>query len=185
MSTVIETARLRMRTWREEDAEPYYQINQDPRVTQYLLGALTIEQVEAFLLRVNEQQEKQGYTLWATELKSTGELIGFIGLNYTDFPAHFTPAVEIGWRLGSSHWGQGYATEGAKAVLEYGFKTCSLKEIVSFTVPENVRSIRVMEKIGLKRDPDGNFPYPKLPEDHPLSSHVLYRITREDERIYL
>src|SRR3990167_2232368 len=165
---ILETERLILRTWKKEDAEVYFQINQNPKVIEFLGGPLTREQIYDFIPAVNKHQEKQGYTLWAVELKETGELIGFIGLNYIDWEAHFTPAVEVGWRLGSQYWGNGYATEGAKAALDYGFKQCGLKEIVSFTVPANVRSIRVMEKIGLKRDMNGDFAHPKLSADHPL-----------------
>ena len=110
-----------------------------------------------------------------------GELIGFIGLNYTEWQSHFTPAVEIGWRLSSQHWNKGYATEGAKAALQFGFNQCALQEIVSFTVPANIRSIRVMEKIGLSRDIKGDFAHPKLPADHPLSKHILYRLRSGDQ----
>lgn len=180
MNTVIETARLILRTWKNDDAEAYFQINQDPKVIEFLRGRLTIEQVNDFILAANSHNNKHGYTLWAVELKETGELIGFIGLNYTDWESHFTPAVEVGWRLGSQFWGKGYATEGAKASLYYGFEQCGLKEIVSFTVPANLRSIRVMEKIGLKRDLNGDFSHPKLATDHPLSQHILYHLS-EDE----
>ncbi|WP_395946990.1 GNAT family N-acetyltransferase [Caedibacter taeniospiralis] len=169
MTTIIETERLILRTWRKEDANPYFQINQDSRVIEFLRGPLTMEQVNDFIPAVNQHQDKHGYTLWAACLKETRELMGFIGLNYTDWESNFTPAVEVGWRLGSQYWGKGYATEGAKASLEYGFKQCGLKEIVSFTVPANVRSLRVMEKIGLKRDLNGDFAHPKLAVDHPLS----------------
>lgn len=93
---------------------------------------------------------------------------------YTDWESHFTPAVEVGWRLGSQYWNKGYATEGAKACVEYGFNQCGLKEIVSFTVPANIRSIRVMEKIGMMRDLNGDFAHPKLLQEHKLSKHVLY-----------
>lgn len=180
MSTIIETDRLILRTWTAEDAETYFQINQDHKVIEFLLGPLSMERVNDFISAANKHYHKYGYTLWAAELKKTGQLMGFIGLNYTDWESHFTPAVEVGWRLGSQYWGKGYATEGAKASLDYGFKECGLKEIVSFTVPVNVRSIRVMEKIGLKRDINGDFIHPKLPADHPLSHHVLYRLTREE-----
>lgn len=173
---IIETERLILRTWKPEDAHAYFQINQDPKVTECLLGSMTMEQVEAFISAVNLCQEKYGYSLWAVELKDTGEFIGFIGLNYVDWEAHFTPAVEIGWRLGSEFWGKGYATEGAKAALEYGFNKCGLKEIVSFTVPMNTRSIAVMERLGMKRDLQGDFAHPKLDTDHRLSKHVLYRV---------
>lgn len=180
MRIFIETARLFLRTWKNEDAEAYYRINQDPKVIELLGGALTLKAVEEFIAAKNSQQDKCGYTLWAVELKETGELMGFIGLNYTDWKSHFTPAVEIGWRLGSQYWGKGYATEGANASLNYGFSHCHLNEIISFTVPANVRSIRVMEKIGLKRDIHGDFSHPKLPTNHPLSRHILYRLTADD-----
>jgi RimJ/RimL family protein N-acetyltransferase len=180
MTTMIETERLILRTWKKEDAEAYFKINQDPKVIELLGGPLTLEQINDFISVMNSQVDKQGYTLWAVESKETGALMGFIGLNYTDWESHFTPAVEVGWRLGSQFWGKGYATEGAKASLDYGFKQCGLKEIVSFTVSANVRSIRVMEKIGLKRDINGDFAHPKLPVDHPLSQHILYRLSVDE-----
>ena len=181
MTTIIETERLILRTWKKEDADPYFQINQDPKVIELLRGPLTMEQVNDFIPAVNHHQDKHGYTLWAVELKETGELMGFIGLNYTDWESNFTPAVEVGWRLGSQYWVKGFATEGAKAALKYGFEKCGLKEIVSFTVPANVRSLRVMEKIGLKQDVNGDFAHPKLPADHKLSHHVLYRLSAGEQ----
>lgn len=180
MTTIIETNRLILRTWADTDAQAYFDMNQDPKVIEYFLGALAPEQVNDFIAAKNQQQLERGYTLWAVELKKTGEFIGFIGLNYTDWPAHFTPAVEIGWRLASSYWGQGYATEGAKACLEYGFNKIGLKEIVSFTVPANIRSIHLMERIGMTRNSQDDFAHPKLPENHRLSKHVLYRLKKED-----
>jgi RimJ/RimL family protein N-acetyltransferase len=137
-----------------------------------------MQEVKDFIAFENQQFEELGYTLWATEVKSTGKLIGFIGLNPSKWESHFTPCVEIGWRLGSEHWGKGYATEGAEAALKYGFEIVGLKEIVSFTVPANVRSIRVMEKIGMKRDFNGDFDHPYLPPNHKLSKHILYRIQK-------
>jgi len=125
---------------------------------------------------MNKLNDEYGYTFWAVELKETGELIGFVGLKYVDLGLDFTPAVEIGWRLGSQFWGKGYATEGAKAALDYGFNKLGLKEIISFTVPANKSSINVMKKIGMQRDLDGDFAHPKLAAGHPLSKHVLYRI---------
>ena len=180
MTTIIETERLILRTWEKEDADIYFQINQDPKVIKLLRGPLTMKQINNFIIAVNKHQDKHGYTLWAIELRATKEFIGFAGLNYIEWEAHFTPAVEMGWRLGSQYWGNGYATEGAKASLDYGFKKCDLQEIVSFTVPENVGSIRVMEKLGLKRDLNGDFAHPKLAADHKLSHHVLYRISAEE-----
>jgi RimJ/RimL family protein N-acetyltransferase len=180
MTTIIETERLILRTWEKEDAEMYFQINQDPKVIELLRGPLSMEQVNDFILAANMHGDKHGYTLWAVGLKGTDELMGFIGLNYIDWKQHFTPAVEVAWRLGSQYWGKGYATEGAKASLDYGFKKYALKEIVSFTVPANVSSIHVMKKIGLKRDVNGDFAHPKFSAAHPLSRHILYRLTSDD-----
>lgn len=174
---IIETERLILRTWEDADAEIYFQINQDPQVLECLPGSLTIEQVKKFSQNMNEQQEKRGFTLWAAELKESKKFIGFIGLNFVDWDVHFTGAVEIGWRLDSKFWGQGLATEGAKAARDFAFNKLHLKEIVALTVPQNKRSRRVMEKIGMKQDMDGNFKHPKLPANHRLSEHVLYRIS--------
>ena len=173
---IIETERLILRTWKEEDTKPYFDINQDPKVIEFLWGPLTLEQVTDFISVQNKQQEQRGYTLWAVELKSTHALMGFIGLKYTDWEAHFTPAVEVGWRLGSQYWGNGYATEGAKAAVEYGFNKIGLTEIVSFSVPANIKSIKVMERIGMQRDLEGDFVRPNVTIDSPLLLHILYRI---------
>jgi RimJ/RimL family protein N-acetyltransferase len=175
---IIETERLILRTWKDDDADEYYRINQDQQVIEFLLGPLSMEEVKKFIFSMNQQFNELGFTLWAAEEKESGKLIGFIGLNPPKWESHFTPCVEIGWRLGSEYWGKGYATEGAKAVLRYGFETMGLKEIVSFTVPANLRSIRVMEKIGMKRDLSDDFAHPKLPLEHQLSKHVLYKIQR-------
>lgn len=174
---VIETTRLILRTWKDEDIDAYYSINQDPKVIEFLRGPMTMAEVKHFITEMNNNFIKHNYTLWAVEEKTTGNMIGFIGLQAPYFQAHFTPCIEIGWRLGSQYWGKGYATEGAKAALDYGFNKISLKEIVSFTVPANVKSLRIMEKIGMRLDVNGNFAHPKLPANHHLSIHVLYRIT--------
>lgn len=176
---IIETERLVLRTWKEEDVAAYFKINQDPEFIKFLAqNSLDIDQVKDYLLSKNRLQEIYGYSSWAVELKDTGELIGLMGLNYADFDASFTPAVEIGWRLGLKYWGKGYATEGAKAVLKYGFEILGLKEIVAFSVPENRSSIKVMENIGMQRDLSCDFAYPKLAIDHPLSKNILYRIQK-------
>lgn len=179
MSIIIETEKLFLRTWEEKDIEPFYSMNQDPKVIECLAGPMDIEQVKVFIKKMNTQQEERNYSLWAVEIKESGEFIGFIGLNYTDWEADFTPAVEVGWRLDSKYWGNGYAPEGAKACLDYGFNKIGLKEIISLTVPFNSNSRRVMEKIGLERDLNGDFIHPKLPKDHRLSQHVLYRLKNE------
>src|SRR5579872_4614167 len=134
---VIETERLILRTWQDGDIDEYYRINQDSKVTEFLRGPLTMQEVKDFIAFVNQQFDKIGYTLWAAEEKSSGKLMGFIGLDPLKWEAPFGPCVEVGWRLGSEYWGKGYATEGATAALEYGFNVCDLQEIVSFTVPAN------------------------------------------------
>jgi RimJ/RimL family protein N-acetyltransferase len=106
------------------------------------------------------------------------DFIGFVGLSVPTFEAHFTPCVEIGWRLAQEHWGQGYATEAARAAIDFGFQKFELSEIVSFTVPDNLRSRAVMERIGMTRSPADDFDHPALPENHPLRRHVLYRKSR-------
>jgi RimJ/RimL family protein N-acetyltransferase len=176
---IIKTQRLILRTWTEKDIDPMAAIDQDPKVCEYLPGIGNRAATEAGIQYIIKHYEEHGFSLYAVELETTHEFVGFLGLMIPSFEAHFTPAVEVGWRLASSHWGQGYATEGAKAVLDYGFKNLGLKEIVSFTVPANTRSTRVMEKIGMKRDLSGDFHHPKLPIDHLLSLHVLYRAKNE------
>lgn len=179
---VIETERLILRTWKEEDVQKYYEINLDEKVIEFLLGSLTIEQSKAFIEGANKQFEERGYTLFAAELKETGELLGFIGLNYTDFKSEFTPCVEIGWRLSSKCWGQGLAPEGAIACLKFAFEECKLGEIISFTFVGNENSVRVMEKIGMNRVVGGDFAHPKLPLDHRLSKHIRYVIKNPTTR---
>lgn len=184
MNIIIETERLFLRTWEDKDAHSFFEINQDPQVIEFLRGSLAMEEINQFIHSAKIHQAQLGYGLWAVELKEAAEFIGYIGLRNTDFSepygAPFAPAVEVGWRLGSQYWGKGYATEGAKACLDFGFNVIGLDEIVSFTVPMNRRSIRVMEKIGLQHDEKGDFRHPKLALDHLLSQHVLYKLKKKD-----
>jgi len=179
MSNIIETNRLILRTWKNSDLKPMLSINQDPKVMEYFPGLQDLETTKNLILKINSHFKKHGYTLYATEIKNSGEFIGFIGLFTPGFESHFTPATEIGWRLSSKHWGQGFATEGAKAALDYAFRELKILEIVSFTSVDNTKSIRVMQKIGLQHTIDDNFDHPKLEEDSPLKQHVLYRLSRE------
>lgn len=153
-------------------------LNQDPRVMEHLPKRLTPAETRAMIQRINHRIEQRGFGLWAAALKQSGALIGFIGLSTPAFEAPFTPCVEIAWRLSAAHWGQGYATEGAKAALAYGFTKLSLQEIVAFTVPENQRSLRVMQRIGMQPDPQGDFAHPNFPLNHRLSRQLLYRMQR-------
>src|SRR5262249_1280368 len=122
--------------------------------------------------------QQHGFGLWAVEILDGPAFAGFVGLAVPTFKTHFTPCVEIGWRIGREYWNRGYATEGARAALNFGFQNVGLQEIVSFTVPANVPSRRVMEKAGMTRNPEDDFDHPALPEGHPLRRHVLYRILR-------
>jgi ribosomal-protein-alanine N-acetyltransferase len=137
---------------------------------------LSRRQSDDLIEKIEAGFEANGYGLWALELRATGELIGFTGLAKPSFEAHFTPAVEIGWRLARSAWGSGYATEAARAALGFGFEQRGLTEVVSFATVANGRSRAVMERIGMTREPDDDFNHPGLPLGHPLSRHVLYRL---------
>ncbi|MDO8955063.1 MAG: GNAT family N-acetyltransferase [Gammaproteobacteria bacterium] len=171
-----ETERLILREWQESDIEPFIALNQDLSVMEFFPAVLSPDETRAFIERIRIHFQKHGFGLWALELKSTSEFIGFVGLNIPGFEAKFTPCVEIGWRLSSAHWGKGYALEAARKVLELGFATYNLKEIVSFTSIHNKRSIRVMEKLGMMHDSKDDFEHPKLPKEDYLAKHVLYRI---------
>ncbi|MBV9746680.1 MAG: GNAT family N-acetyltransferase [Acidobacteriia bacterium] len=170
---LVETPRLLLRHWRESDGEAFYQLNSDPRVMEFFPKCLTREESDALIARAEAHFETNGFGPFAAEFRQAGELAGFIGLSVPRFEAYFTPCVEIGWRLAHRFWNQGLATEGATAVLQFAFGPLKLPEIVSFTVPANLRSRRVMEKIGLLYD--GEFDNPELPEGHELRRHVLYR----------
>jgi len=175
----LTTERLILRPWREADREPFARINSDPAVMEFFPALLTPAESDALVDRVEAHFAAHGFGVWATELKSTGEFIGFVGLWRPSFEAHFTPCVEIGWRLAAAHWGKGLATEAAQAAIDYAFSEQGLNQIVSFTAIENARSRRVMEKIGMTRDPADDFDHPALPEGHRLRRHVLYRKCKE------
>ncbi|OZI63592.1 GNAT family N-acetyltransferase [Bordetella genomosp. 11] len=175
---VLHTPRLRLRLWRDEDLAPYVALNADPRVTEFLPGPVSPEMARRFFEMQNALYARDKCCYFAAELTSSGALLGFIGLKYQDFAVPFAPCFEIGWRLDARYWGQGLASEGAREVLAYGFNELGLDEIVSFTVPANERSRRVMARIGMTRDPAGDFSHPALPAGHPLAQHVLYRLSR-------
>ena len=177
MTSEIRTARLLLRPWRDSDLAPFAALNADPRVMEFLPFTLDREKSDALAGRIRDGVEKRGFGLWAAEVPGVAPFIGFIGLSVPNFTAPFMPCVEVGYRLAFDHWRKGYATEGARAAAEHGFSG-GLREIVSFTVPENLRSRRVMEKIGMVRDPGEDFDHPNLPAGHPLQRHVLYRLWR-------
>jgi len=178
----LRTPRLRIRAWRDEDFEPYAAMNADPRVMEFFPGVLSREESQLRFARGHARMAERGYGLWPVEEIGGTPFIGMVGLNDPDFDAPFQPAVEVGWRLAAAYWGRGYATEAAGAALAYGFERLALLQIVSFTTTANVRSRRVMEKLGMQRSPADDFQHPLIPEGHPLRPHVLYRLTRADFR---
>ena len=172
------TPRLMLRPWRDADRQPFAEMSRDPQVMQYLRPLATAEACNAWIDGHIAHQEAHGFCLWPCELRESGAFVGAVGLCYVAFEAHFTPAVEIGWRTARQFWGQGYATEAADAVLGFGFREIDLPEIVAQAVPQNVRSRRVMEKLGMSRDPADDHDHPLLPEGDPRRPHVLYRLRR-------
>ena len=171
---ILTTPRLILRHWRDDDVEPFIKMNADAEVMRYFPSTHTAEDTLAQIARIKAHFTNHGYGPFAVERKDTGQFIGFTGLSQPSFKSHFTPCVEIGWRLSKENWGQGFATEAAKACLQYGFTEIGLKEIYSFTATLNQPSINVMQKTGMNYM--GNFEHPALPDGHVLKTHVLYKI---------
>ena len=176
----VRTQRLVLRGWRDADREPFAAMNVDPEVMRHFPSTLDRAASDAMIEKMSAHWSEHGFGLWAVERLEDGRFLGFTGIWRPLFDAHFTPAVEVGWRLAREAWGHGYATEAARATLAFGFETIGLDEIVSFTTPANERSWRVMGRLGMTRDPADDFDHPRLPEGHPLRRHVLYRLRRED-----
>ena len=178
MNPVLLTRRLRLSDFSASHLPDLARMNADPEVMRYFPATLNPEESVALLQRITEHQRINGYSLFALHLKESDAFVGWCGLMKVPFFAHFTPAVEIGWRLNKIFWGKGLATEAAEAVLRLGFLELGLSEIVSFTVELNQPSIRVMQKIGMQLEPKDSFDHPKLPTNHPLQRHILYRLTK-------
>lgn len=174
----LETPRLILRAWRDTDTEPFAELNADPAVMEFFPKMLTRQETVEMIERIKGRFDEEGFGLYATELKETGEFIGFIGLIRPRIEAHFTPCVEIGWRIARRFWGKGYAPEGAAEALRSGFTDAKLDEIVSMTSKVNAKSIRVMEKLRMTRDPNDDFMHPAIDDGHPLKPHVLYRLSQ-------
>lgn len=172
---MIRTERLLLRRFRDEDRDTFAEMNDDTRVMEHFVTHMNREQSDAFVDRIEERFDERGYSLWAVEVVGRDPFIGFVGLWDAEFDAPFTPAVEVGWRLKPSAWGHGYATEAANVAIDDGFRRVGIEEIVSFTAVGNRRSIAVMERLGMVRDPEGGFDHPTVPPGHPVRPHVLYR----------
>jgi RimJ/RimL family protein N-acetyltransferase len=176
----LRTDRLVLRRWRAADRPPFARLNADPEVMRHFVHPLTRAESDALVDRIEAQFEARGYGLWAVERQADGVFLGFTGLADFDFGEPARAYVEIGWRFDRFAWGQGYATEAASEVLRFGFEVAGLAEIASWTSPLNTPSVRVMERLGLHRDPADDFDHPRVPEGHPLRRHVLYRLTRAE-----
>lgn len=154
---MIETDRLLLRLWEKRDRVPFAQLNSDPLVMEFMPGCLSSEESDLLADRIENHFRTHDFGLYAAELRKERSFIGYVGLAVPGFKAHFTPCVEIGWRLSADHWGHGLATEGARAVVHHAFDPLGFASLVSFTVPGNLRSRRVMEKIGMTHDPSDDF----------------------------
>jgi RimJ/RimL family protein N-acetyltransferase len=174
----FRTARLLLRPWREADLVPFAALNADPLVMEYFPAVLARKESNALAERIRGHFRQHGFGLWAVEVPGEAAFVGFVGLAHTRFSSHFTPCVDLGWRLSRDHWGKGYAQEAARAAMEAGFDRLGLDEVVAFTVPSNLRSRRVMEALGMRHDPAGDFDHPHVPQGHRLRRHVLYRLAR-------
>ncbi len=177
---IVSTPRLVLRRWQPSDRNPFAAMNADPRVMEYFPRPFTVEESHQAIDRIEAGFEQRGFGLCAVELQADHSFIGFIGLSVPNFTAHFTPCIEIGWRLAARAWGNGYASEGAKAIAAHAFETLKLDQIVSFTAEQNLRSRRVMEKLGMTFNPDDSFDHPNFPLGHLLRRHVLYRLRAQE-----
>jgi len=169
VSIELGTKRLLLRPWRDEDAAAFAELSADPAVMEYLLPR------PGWVDRKRAHWLEHGFGQWVVEIPGEASFIGVVGLETVSYEAHFTPAVEVAWRLARPYWSRGYATEAAQASLDYGFGQLRLAEIVALTVPANWRSRRLMERLGMTRVPEDDFDHPHVPEG-PLKRHVLYRL---------
>jgi RimJ/RimL family protein N-acetyltransferase len=180
MTECLETERLILREWRDSDRQPFRELNADPRVMEFMPALLAPQASDEMMDRIQQSFHVHSFGLFAAELRVDQSFLGFIGLSVPGFDAAFMPAVEIGWRIAARHWGCGLATEGAREVLRFGFESAGLESVVSFTVPGNIRSRRVMEKLGMTHDPADDFDHPRLPAGHAMWRQVLYRLHRRE-----
>ena len=174
MTSGLTTERLALRDWRPADRAPFAALNADPEVMEHFPGTLTEDRSDELVDRFQAQIDQRGWGIWAAERRDTGAFIGFIGLNPVPFEASFTPAVEVGWRLARAHWGQGFATEGGRAAVDFGLGDLGLDRIVSFTSTSNLRSEAVMRRLDMHLVT--TFTHPGLPKGHRLAPHLLYAV---------
>lgn len=171
---MIATDRLVLRNWRASDAEPWAALNADPAVMEHFPAVLTADESNALMDRCRAAIDEQGWGLWAVERRADGAFLGFTGLSRLRDNNPLAPGVEIGWRFARHAWGGGFASEAARAALEYGFERIQLPEIVAFTATANLKSRAVMDRIGMMRREDLDFDHPALPKGHRLERHVVW-----------
>ncbi|OEF30147.1 GNAT family N-acetyltransferase [Vibrio rumoiensis] len=173
----INTPRLLLRQWKDSDLAPFVQMSQDPDVMRFFPSTLNEEETTALMNKIVGLIDDNGWGFWAVEIKETKEFIGCVGLNKVELDIPCAPFIEVGWRINKPFWGQGYAPEAANAALEFAFTELNQQEVFAFTAKQNSPSRRVMHKIGMVNTRN-DFDHPKLPDDHILQRHCLYRIGR-------
>ncbi|MFV2058172.1 MAG: GNAT family N-acetyltransferase [Thiohalomonadales bacterium] len=177
MSKIIEirTDRLLLRQWCHDDYTPFATLNSDAEVMRYFPSRLNRKESDALASRIEALIAERGWGFWAVELIAQNSFIGFVGLHETTYEIPVTPCIEIGWRLAQEYWGNGYATEAARASLDVAFTKLNIETIYSFTAVSNVKSRAVMEELNMV-NMQRNFDHPMVPQDSPLREHVLYKI---------
>ncbi|MEM7043684.1 MAG: GNAT family N-acetyltransferase [Pseudomonadota bacterium] len=177
---ILRTERLLLRRLGPGDVDAFAAMNADPEVMHYFEKPLDRSETEAMITRIDRHFARHRFGWFAVEAPGVAPFVGFVGISYPRFHAHFTPAVEVGWRLARPFWGMGYATEAGRASIDFAFDRLCLDEVVSMAVADNERSTRVMARLGMMRRSEDDFGHPKLPFDHSLRRHVLYRISKEN-----
>lgn len=178
MTVFVETPRIRLRSWSHDDIEPWARLNADPKVMEFFLRTYDRDESVATAQLMQIDLEHNRYGWFVAEVKGKLPFAGVIALQEIPFQTRFTPAYEVGWRFLPEAWGNGYATESAAAAIDYAFGTLGWHEVVAMTAKINLRSQRVMQRLGMTYDPRDDFEHPKIPEGHRLRPHVLYRMAR-------
>lgn len=176
---ILRTERLILRQWKESDVLPYATLNADQRVMEFMLGTMTEAETRQSIENIKKHFDTHGFGRWAVEIADAEKFIGFVGINIPTYTLPFSPCVEVAWRICADEWGKGYAPEAANEAMRDGFERVGLQEIVSFTTLTNLKSRRVMEKLGMQYCPAEDFDHPMVPEGHRLRRHVLYRMTQD------
>jgi RimJ/RimL family protein N-acetyltransferase len=179
---VLRTRRLILRRWKESDLLPFARINADQRVMEFMVGTMTEEETHQSVAHMEKHFETHGFGRWAVEVADSEKFIGFVGISIPSYTLPVSPCVEVAWRICAEEWGKGYAPEAANEAMRDGFERVGLQEIVSFTTLTNLKSRRVMEKLGMRYCPAEDFDHPMVPIGHSLLRHVLYRLSKADWR---